>query len=100
MEALVSMYTTNPLLIKRTHVSRSFRLNPEFKMMVWTIVLLVLYKIKLNWIQKCLLKLSVVVYACNFNTGQAEARDNQQFKAIPGSVAKNYFCLKKNPSLH
>lgn len=48
MEALVSMYTTNPLLIKRMHVSRSFRLSPEFKMMVWTIILLILFKFKLN----------------------------------------------------
>lgn len=98
MEAPISMYTTNPLLIKRTHVSRSFRLNPEFKMMVWTVTLLVLFKIILNWIKKCFLELSVVVHAYSFNTGQDEARD-QQFEAILGSVVKkNYFYLKKKNS--
>lgn len=60
MEALVSVYTTNPLLIKRKLVNRSFQFSTEFKMMVWTMILLVLFKIKLNWIKKHFLKLSVV----------------------------------------
>lgn len=94
-EAPISVYTTNPLLIKRTRVSRSFRLNPEFKMMVWTVISLVLFKITLKWIKNCFLELSLVVYAYSFNTGQDEARD-QQFEAILGSVVKkNYFYLKK-----
>lgn len=102
MEALISMYTTNPLLIKRTHVSRSFQLNPEFKMMVWTVIILVLFKITLNWIKKCFLELSVVVHTYSFNTGQDEARD-QQFEAILNSVVKKKkitFISKKIPSLH
>lgn len=96
MEVPISVHTTNPLLIKRTHVSRSFRLNPEFKMMVWTAILLLLFKITLNWIKKCFLELSMVVDAYSFNTRQDEARD-QQFEAILGSVVKkkNYFYLKK-----
>lgn len=100
MEAPISVYTTNPLLIKRTHVSRFFQLNPEFKIMVWTVILLVLFKITLNWIKKCFLELSVVVYAYSFNTGQNEARD-QQFEAILGSVVKKLLLSKKKiPSLH
>lgn len=64
--------------------------------MVWTAILLVLFKITLNWIKKCFLELSVVVHAYSFNTGQDEARA-QQFEAILDSVVKK---KKKIPSLH
>lgn len=63
-------------------------------MMVLIIILSILFKIKLTWIKKCFLKSSMMAYG-NFSTGVAKATNNQQFKAILGSVAEKLLLSKK-----